>query len=136
MVRYLKVTMTGHERNDNGLYCTLSSIQVFGSSMHKVMRDISQDLFPQNGEKQVESIEIPFSDDLLIPKVCESSFPDWKDWPSEARTLKRSQITATSEALSIMESLAGIDKHLNELQLQGGTQPASSMSLPKHFLQD
>ena len=126
MVRYLKVKMTGHEQNDNGLYCTLSSIQVFGSSMHKVMRDISQDLFLQNGEKQVESVEMSLNDDLVIPKVCESSFPDWKGWPTEEKTLKKERMTAknsesiihmgqSEEALSIMESLAGIDKHLNEL---------------------
>ena len=44
MVRYLKVDMRGSERNDNGLYCTITRIKVFGSSMHQVMRGISLDL--------------------------------------------------------------------------------------------
>ena len=44
MVRYLKVVMHGPQSNLNGLYCTLTSVKVYGSSMHQVMRNSLMDL--------------------------------------------------------------------------------------------
>ena len=58
MVRYLRVEMTGQEYNENSLYCTLTRISVYGSSMHQVMRDISMDLFtPAASQNQAKTKE-------------------------------------------------------------------------------
>ena len=61
MVRYLRVKMTGHARNDNGLYCTLTQLKVFGSSLHKVMRDISMDLVsndvPESSNRHAATVQ-------------------------------------------------------------------------------
>ena len=99
LVRYLKVQMTGHERNDNGLYCTLTRMQVYGSSMHQVVRDISLDLIhphpvqtmdaqshayaqqkrslgiSQPELEDTESVEI-----LTSARVTDKSYFDGKEW--------------------------------------------------------
>ena len=60
LVRYLKVDMRGSERNDNGLYCTITRVKVFGSSMHQVIRGISMDLFQSaNGATDTSSSLAP-----------------------------------------------------------------------------
>ena len=43
MVRYLKLTFRGPE-NPNKLYCTLTSVKVYGKGMHLVMRNSLMDL--------------------------------------------------------------------------------------------
>ena len=39
MIRYLKVEMVAPNENENGLYCTLTKVAVYGTSMHQVMRN-------------------------------------------------------------------------------------------------
>ena len=63
LVRYLKVDMKGSETNDNGLYCTITRIKVFGSSMHQVMSAISMDLFSSN------SVSVPTEDLIMIEDI-------------------------------------------------------------------
>lgn len=41
MFRYLKVVMVGKESNE--LYCTLTTIEVFGKPLHKVLSDTLRD---------------------------------------------------------------------------------------------
>ena len=42
LIRYLKVTMTGHEGNE--LYCTLNHVQVYGKSMHSSLKGALKDV--------------------------------------------------------------------------------------------
>ena len=43
MIRYIKLTLRG-PRNEGNLYCTLTSVKVFGYSMNFVMRRSLNDL--------------------------------------------------------------------------------------------
>lgn len=129
MVRYLNVAMTGHERNDNGLYCTITSITVFGSSVHQVMRDISHDLFQYEEEEEELTTSGNDSDkdeeftylylgngggnetaaDGFFRQECPSQMMYWHQQHQVANT---SYPVATENAeakKSIMDSLAGID---------------------------
>jgi len=42
MIRYLKVTLKGSEGNE--LYCTMTTMRVYGQGMHVVMRNSLMDL--------------------------------------------------------------------------------------------
>ena len=39
MIRYLKVEMEAPSENVNGLYCTITKVAVYGTSMHQIMRN-------------------------------------------------------------------------------------------------
>ena len=88
--------MTGQEHNDNGLYCTLTRIQVYGSSMHQVMRDISMDLIKQPSQNPSEK------ESATDGKVCDVQIGEDR-WKQQ----------------NIMDSLAGIDTQLTELSKKG-----------------
>jgi hypothetical protein len=46
MIRYLKVILIGKENNQ--LYCTLTHIQIYGKSMHSVLKETLKDEDPKN----------------------------------------------------------------------------------------
>lgn len=53
MIRYLKVVLRGQEGNE--LYCTLTSLSVYGQGMHVVMRNSLMELenTPQDNKNPV-----------------------------------------------------------------------------------
>lgn len=59
MVRYIKLSMRGPV-NIEGLYCTITSVKVFGKSMHLVMRDSLMDLVKRT-EKDQDLVNIELS---------------------------------------------------------------------------
>ena len=86
MVRYLRVEMTGQEFNENSLYCTLTRISVYGSSMHQVMRDISMDLFtPAATQHQVKTKE-----------SSQAASIDWKQKKTDLNT--KEKLSGTNES--------------------------------------
>ena len=49
MIRYIKVVMIGKQNNQ--LYCTLTHINVYGKSMHVVLKETLKDDQPKNKTK-------------------------------------------------------------------------------------
>ena len=76
MVRYLKLKMRGHEMNDNGLYCTLSRLRVYGSSMHQVVRDFSLNLLDTDDQLQSWSNEVEETVALQTNPIDQKSCPE------------------------------------------------------------
>ena len=53
MIRYLKLTFRGPQNSEN-LYCTLTSVKVYGKGMHLVMRNSLLDLNEESSEENTQ----------------------------------------------------------------------------------
>jgi len=97
MVRYLKLVMRGHS-NFEGLYCTLTSVKVFGKGMHIVMQNSLKELnkgysttASPNGERTTafqskrstsiaEVVELPVEVEQQICSLPVSQIDDFLQW--------------------------------------------------------
>jgi hypothetical protein len=69
MIRYMKLTFRGPENLEN-LYCTLTSVKIYGKGMHLVLRNSLLDLNDDNMQTESKSQNTPMdrTADLQIIK--------------------------------------------------------------------
>ena len=73
MIRYLKLAFRGPENSEN-LYCTLTSVKVFGKGMHLVMRNSLLDLNEESEEsllkrKEQSKVLQKLTESVLTPNI-------------------------------------------------------------------
>ena len=69
MIRFLKVEMEAPSENENGLYCTITKVGVYGTSMHEVMRNSLKGLGSTNTHNNQTASDIIAQDADFMASV-------------------------------------------------------------------